>query len=523
MKEITRISLASFPYNVEVEAKKDLEVYLGAIKKSLGADADAMREIEARIVELLTDRDISGEKVIGTKDIDAVKAQLGDPNDFTDSENTPDIAPVAPIASEKRLMRDSSSAMVAGVCAGLAAYFGVDVVWIRLAFILAAVMSAGMMILAYIAAWVVIPISRTAANRLQMAGRPVTLASIQDESDNRLPRSETAGSLLAGLRIISGIAAVAVGVIAAMSVVMVIWHVLIDTDARLDGIYWLYGGLIAAAGLLFVFFCWVIAYMLLTAKHNKRLIGTLVTVVTLGLLCFGVGAGMGYVTYRQERGLYDQRTVIPTTDMKALSGKKQLKIEADGPVVLYHVSLGVPKAVITYSPGLYKNIPTVTLDGDTIRVSAATTSCVKTPLFCSAVSLATVDIYGPPVDTLTVVRGNVYIPATNALVVNVIEGDVVMSSETQVDTITLMIGRGARVDATAASIGSLKASLSESSSLEFGIVRSLDITAPDVCSSVGAKTKVSGVSAKETSINTKPLGSVATPCLEVMITNNQPS
>lgn len=523
MKEITRISLASFPYNVEVEAKKDLEVYLGAIKKSLGADADAMREIEARIVELLTDRDISGEKVIGTKDIDAVKAQLGDPNEFTDSENTPDIAPVAPIASEKRLMRDPSSAMVAGVCAGLAAYFGVDVVWIRLTFILAAVMSAGMMILAYIAAWVVIPVSRTAANRLQMAGRPVTLASIQDESDNRLPRSETTGSLLAGLRIISGIAAVAVGVIAAMSVVMVIWHVLIDTDARLDGIYWLYGGLIAAAGLLFVFFCWVIAYMLLTAKHNKRLIGTLVTVVTLGLLCFGVGAGMGYVTYRQERGLYDQKTVIPTTDMTALSGKKQLKIEADGPVVSYHVSPGIPKAVITYSPGLYKNIPTITLDGDTIRVSAATTSCVKTPLFCSAVSLATVDIYGPPVDALTVVRGNVYIPATNALVVNVIEGDVVMSSETQVDTITLMIGRGARVDATAASIGSLKASLSESSSLEFGIVRTLDITAPDVCSSIGTKTKIRGVSAKEASINTRPVGSVATPCLDVVFTDDHSS
>ena len=89
------------------------------------------------------------------------------------------------------------------VCAGLAAYFGVDVVWIRLAFILATVMSAGMMILAYIAAWVVIPISRTAANRLQMAGRPVTLASIQDESDNRLPRSEMASSLLTALRIIS--------------------------------------------------------------------------------------------------------------------------------------------------------------------------------------------------------------------------------------------------------------------------------------------------------------------------------
>lgn len=521
MKEITRISLASFPYNIEVEAKKDLETYLNAIKKSLGADADAMREIEARIVELLTDHDVSGEKVIGTKDIDAVKTQLGEPKDFTDSERFADTELDSLIPSEKRLMRDPSNAMIAGVCAGLAAYFGIDVVWVRLTFILATVMSAGMMILAYIAAWVVIPVSRTAANRLQMAGRPVTLASIQDESDNTFRRNETAGSLLAALRIILGIAAVAVGVIAAMSLVTVIWHIFVDTEARLDGIYWVYGGLIAAAGLLFVFFCWVIAYMLLAAKHSKRLIGTLVTVVTLGLLCFGIGAGMGYVTYRQESGRYDQKTVISTTDMTSLSGKKQLKIEADGAVVLYHVSLGVPKAVITYSPGLYKNTPTITLDGDTIRVSAATASCVKAPLSCSTVPTAIVDIYGPPVDTLTIVRGNVYLPAINALVVNVTEGDVVMSSETQVDTITLVMGRNARVDTAAASIGSLKASLSESSSLEFGIVRSLDVTAPDVCSSIGAKTKIRGVSAKEAYINTKPLSAAATPCLDVRITNDR--
>jgi hypothetical protein len=35
MKEITRISLASFPYNVEVEAKKDLEVYLVVPSRNL--------------------------------------------------------------------------------------------------------------------------------------------------------------------------------------------------------------------------------------------------------------------------------------------------------------------------------------------------------------------------------------------------------------------------------------------------------------------------------------------------------
>ena len=33
MKEITRIHLAKIPYEIEIEAKKDLEKYLNALKK----------------------------------------------------------------------------------------------------------------------------------------------------------------------------------------------------------------------------------------------------------------------------------------------------------------------------------------------------------------------------------------------------------------------------------------------------------------------------------------------------------
>ena len=55
MNEITRIHLAATPYNIELSAKKELEIYLQSIEKSLKADAETMREIESRIVELLTE------------------------------------------------------------------------------------------------------------------------------------------------------------------------------------------------------------------------------------------------------------------------------------------------------------------------------------------------------------------------------------------------------------------------------------------------------------------------------------
>ncbi len=56
----------------------------------------------------------------------------------------------------KRLYRLREGRVVAGVCAGLAAYFGVDPTLVRLAFALLTVFG-GLGILFYLCAWVVIP------------------------------------------------------------------------------------------------------------------------------------------------------------------------------------------------------------------------------------------------------------------------------------------------------------------------------------------------------------------------------
>jgi phage shock protein C len=56
----------------------------------------------------------------------------------------------------KRLYRIRGGRVVAGVCAGLAAYLGVDPTLVRLAFALLTVFG-GLGILLYLAAWVIIP------------------------------------------------------------------------------------------------------------------------------------------------------------------------------------------------------------------------------------------------------------------------------------------------------------------------------------------------------------------------------
>jgi phage shock protein C len=57
----------------------------------------------------------------------------------------------------KVLVRSRNGRMVAGVCAGAAGYFGVDVTLVRVLVAVVAVITGGVGVLAYLAAWVIIP------------------------------------------------------------------------------------------------------------------------------------------------------------------------------------------------------------------------------------------------------------------------------------------------------------------------------------------------------------------------------
>lgn len=62
----------------------------------------------------------------------------------------------------KRLYRSTTDRMVAGVCAGLAAYFKIDPTLVRLLFVLFA-LAGGPGLLAYIVMWLVVPEAPVAA------------------------------------------------------------------------------------------------------------------------------------------------------------------------------------------------------------------------------------------------------------------------------------------------------------------------------------------------------------------------
>jgi phage shock protein C len=57
----------------------------------------------------------------------------------------------------KILVRSRKGRMVAGICAGIADYYGLDVTLVRLIVVVVSVITGGTGVLAYLAAWMIIP------------------------------------------------------------------------------------------------------------------------------------------------------------------------------------------------------------------------------------------------------------------------------------------------------------------------------------------------------------------------------
>ena len=65
--------------------------------------------------------------------------------------------PYQPVPTAKRLVRSREDRWLSGVCGGLATYFGVDANLVRLLVVVGTVLGFGTLIIAYIAAWVLMP------------------------------------------------------------------------------------------------------------------------------------------------------------------------------------------------------------------------------------------------------------------------------------------------------------------------------------------------------------------------------
>ena len=78
----------------------------------------------------------------------------------------------------KKMFRDPQTKVIGGVSGGVAAYLGIDIILVRVLFILLA-FAGGLGVFLYIIFWVCLPEARTLTDKMQMQGEPVTLSNIE--------------------------------------------------------------------------------------------------------------------------------------------------------------------------------------------------------------------------------------------------------------------------------------------------------------------------------------------------------
>lgn len=186
MNKTFNINLGGYPFAIDEDAYEYIQNYLGTIRRHFSASdgcEEILYDIEVRMAELFQEH-LKGRAIISMKEIDEVIMIMGKPEDFgaepmaeqhfTSSKNTKS---GSKLGTGKRLFRDPDDKKVGGVCAGIAAYFGIeDPLWVRLIFVLLLFTGTGGM--AYIILWALVPEASNAGEKLAMRGEPATIENI---------------------------------------------------------------------------------------------------------------------------------------------------------------------------------------------------------------------------------------------------------------------------------------------------------------------------------------------------------
>jgi phage shock protein PspC (stress-responsive transcriptional regulator) len=184
MNKTVNINIGGLFFHIDEDAFQKLSRYFDAIKRSLSNSSgkdEIMKDIEMRVAELFTERQKSDKHVINIKDVDEVVTVMGQPEDYRiddDGDEKTQTNFTSP-SGKRKLYRDQDKGLIGGVCTGLGHYFGVDAVWIKIAFIVLVLAGFGTGILAYLILWIVTPAAVSTTEKLEMTGEPVNISNIE--------------------------------------------------------------------------------------------------------------------------------------------------------------------------------------------------------------------------------------------------------------------------------------------------------------------------------------------------------
>ena len=182
MKKNFTVNISGLIFHMDDDAYQKLDRYMDSIKKhyknSDGAE-EIITDIETRIADLLQEKLSDKKQVITIDDINDVVKVMGQPYEFESSETYENVeTDFEPGKRPKRFYRDPDNKIIGGVSAGMGAYFRVDPLWFRVAFV-ALCFAGGSGLIAYFILWILIPEAQSTAEKLEMQGEKVNIENIE--------------------------------------------------------------------------------------------------------------------------------------------------------------------------------------------------------------------------------------------------------------------------------------------------------------------------------------------------------
>lgn len=181
MKKNISINIGGIIFHIEEDGYDKLKNYLDSVNKYFSSFEDSkeiIEDIEGRIAEIFLARLDEGKQIINPQDVDDLVATMGTTKDFEASiESEPEEPFTQKETKEekkeessntsqktKRLYRDEKRKVIGGVASGMANYFGIDPIWVRL-LMLAFLLNiffwglSGFIFILYIILWIAVPAS----------------------------------------------------------------------------------------------------------------------------------------------------------------------------------------------------------------------------------------------------------------------------------------------------------------------------------------------------------------------------
>jgi phage shock protein PspC (stress-responsive transcriptional regulator) len=168
MKKAIQINLAGAVFHIDENAYELLREYLNSVERKFSRDpggAEVIQDLESRLAELFTEKLKPHREVISLQDVREVLEVLGGPSDMGGSERQYS-GDQHSYRRYRRMYRDAEDKSVGGVCSGLAYYFNIDPLLLRILFVIGLFIGFGFLL--YLILWIALPLAQTPEQREEM-------------------------------------------------------------------------------------------------------------------------------------------------------------------------------------------------------------------------------------------------------------------------------------------------------------------------------------------------------------------